>query len=402
MYAPAVGWLIAVALLLPGGCPTVTPPAEETKLPTLRLSARQVDVPLQMVGTQAFVDVWIDGAGPFAFLLDTGASDTFVAYHLATQFPGQIIESERTIADTDGTRIRAGFELAIGALELGPAEVTDLQAGILDLSHLSAALQTPVDGILGFPLFEHASMEIDYGAARLRLSADSLLDPGAGTVMPFVQKNSRPYLTMHIGQQQVSALVDTGNTLALHLPGELEGVGYSAGPRQWYDGADLSGVTTAEIARLQAPVQVGAAVLPAPVVVLGEISEPIIGAGFLRDYIVRFDTPSGQMQLVPQSAAGADDGVRTFGFRYTVLDGQPVITGVLAGGPAEAAGVQTGDTIVGVNQTRLDGLGDDGAWFGTLLLATHTNPANRAVDLALLRADAAPYEVTLESVAWIP
>lgn len=113
------------------------------------------------------VEVYIDRKGPYAFILDTGASITNISAELAGFLK---------LVLTPGPEITAGG----GKLKTSVAELTEVKIGndkennltVLVVSYLdmlSKATGKKIDGVLGYNFMKHYKITIDYPASNLYL-----------------------------------------------------------------------------------------------------------------------------------------------------------------------------------------------------------------------------------------
>jgi predicted aspartyl protease len=112
-------------------------------------------------------EVYIDGKGPFSFILDTGASITSISNELANSLG---------LALTPGPEITAGggkvktSVTTLSEIKLGndkEQNVTVLVAGYLEM--LSKATGKKIDGVLGYDFMKNYEITIDYVAGNLYL-----------------------------------------------------------------------------------------------------------------------------------------------------------------------------------------------------------------------------------------
>ncbi|MDP6922511.1 MAG: retropepsin-like aspartic protease [Lutibacter sp.] len=124
-----------------------------------------IRIPLTKINTKHFeLKGRINGVKG-RFILDTGASDSCVADHLADKF-GLEAEASDTQAAGAGA---SGMETKVShknTLCLNVWELRNVQLVLLDLSHVNQALEAhkaqPVDGIIGADLLERGKALIDY------------------------------------------------------------------------------------------------------------------------------------------------------------------------------------------------------------------------------------------------
>lgn len=113
-------------------------------------------VPLEKQGASWFVPVWIDGKGPFRFLLDSGASETVVGTNLAARLQ---IESRRGGVAQAADRMMDVQEARLTELRLGRMIRRDVPILIIPLPRFNE--QNRIEGVLGLDLFLEAPFLID-------------------------------------------------------------------------------------------------------------------------------------------------------------------------------------------------------------------------------------------------
>lgn len=130
------------------------------------------------------VQVKLNGAGPFEFLLDTGTNTTIIEPELAQQLklrPQDRIELI-TVAGAQAVP-RAQLE----SVALGPAVAENLEALITDLRAIRA-LHSSVRGILGQNFLTRFNYLIDYREKQIEFEADGeLARQMCGVRLPFEQ-----------------------------------------------------------------------------------------------------------------------------------------------------------------------------------------------------------------------
>jgi hypothetical protein len=91
-----------------------------------------------------------------------------VSRRLATEAGVKAIKGSATMAIGAGGELPAQLGYLRG-LRLGSIEAKRLQVAIVDLTHLSAAIGTPIDGVVGYNFLRHYSLVLDYPRRELRL-----------------------------------------------------------------------------------------------------------------------------------------------------------------------------------------------------------------------------------------
>jgi len=114
------------------------------------------------------VPAFVEGQGPFAFAVDTGASSTMLAPGIAQRLGMKTVEVVSATGGGGQVPISAG---GVRSLSLGDACVRDLAVGVGEfLNMLSAAIGARLDGILGHNFLSQFQVTIDYPRALLELA----------------------------------------------------------------------------------------------------------------------------------------------------------------------------------------------------------------------------------------
>jgi hypothetical protein len=170
--------LLAVFAVLLAGCqrrgPDVPPPAP---LPEGEQAVR-LTVLRGAGGAMAFVPIYINGQGPFAFALDTGASHSVVSTEVAEQLGLPVA----------GPPVQTAGVISVG--ELIPVRVESWRVGDVELPPLTLARvnipnppgrQVRLDGLLGSDvLSRYGVIKVDYDGQVLILSPTRTPDGGRG------------------------------------------------------------------------------------------------------------------------------------------------------------------------------------------------------------------------------
>ena len=135
--------------------------------------------PMQMRGLMPVIEVKLNGQGPFAFMIDTGAGmqadvDTAVAERLGLQLSGRAING-----DPSGENDREVATATIDSIALGGS---GRDASSVAFRNVTAVVRPQkitkdypdVDGILGFALFTDYLLTLDYPAMQVRLARGAL------------------------------------------------------------------------------------------------------------------------------------------------------------------------------------------------------------------------------------
>src|SRR5438067_10832374 len=183
--------------------------------------------PVQMRGWMPVVEVKLNGQGPFAFMIDTGAGmqadiDISVAQRLNLQPSGRAING-----DPSGENDREVATLTIDSITFGGGVAKGTRArrtgeGVVEFRNVTAIVRPhkitkdypEVDGILGFALFSDYLLTLDYPAMQVRLARGVLPPANGADILSFEIENRIPVIEVAIGKLRVRAHVDSGNFVA--------------------------------------------------------------------------------------------------------------------------------------------------------------------------------------------
>lgn len=198
----ALGWLA-----VPGRAQEAVP-AVVPRIPTatvdnsLEISGEEIDA--QQKRNRLFIDVRINDAGPFRFLVDSGADRSVIGTGLAQrlQLPaGDIVRVQGMAgAATVGT-------VTIDRLLLGKSEIGPIRAPTFSERDLGA------QGLIGIDALAEQRLLLDFDARTITVQ-DSRTAPvneaGEIVVTARLKKGQLIITQASIGDQRISAVIDTG------------------------------------------------------------------------------------------------------------------------------------------------------------------------------------------------
>jgi predicted aspartyl protease len=133
-------------------------------------AGRSEGMPFQLAHSAkplVLVPAWIEGTGPYAFAVDTGASVTVISPELALQLG---IRTDAAPAMTGGGGTMRASAGMVRSLTIGEARSLDLTVMVADfLGPLSQVVGTSLDGIVGYNFLRGFRVTIDYPDSRLGL-----------------------------------------------------------------------------------------------------------------------------------------------------------------------------------------------------------------------------------------
>lgn len=159
-----------------------------------------------------FVEGTIGGAGPYWFLVDTGASrsalDSAVADALGLAAGGPV-RVQGSAGEVEARSVR------VEDLRLGGGAPLALAPTVYDLSGSLAPEGAKIAGILGFDVLKDQAVLVDVAGGRVAFAptAEALADLAGATVVPFELDNGIPRLRAEIDGLPVELRLDTGAAL---------------------------------------------------------------------------------------------------------------------------------------------------------------------------------------------
>lgn len=255
-------------------------------------SSAVMRAPFEVVGGRIYVQARVNGAGPYRFMFDTGASgmgraDTSLVQELSIPIAG-------TTTNSDGVNTTTINVVRLQSLSLGGMSRTNVDVLSRDYSRDGATVR--ISGIIGREFFADGLLVIDYPARTLLFTRASLR-PGDAGVLAY---RDNFHVPVTIGAETVEGSLDTGSNLTMHVPRSLyDRIGADplvpAG-----EGRRANTVFQLYSTRLHGPVRIGAlSASDIPVMVSDRAPRLNIGAGFLKDYVLAFDQRSQLVALCP-------------------------------------------------------------------------------------------------------
>lgn len=248
--------------------------------------------PFEMVDGRIYVQVRVNGAGPYRFMFDTGASgmgraDTRLVRELSIPVVG-------TTTNSDGVNTAQIDLVRLESLSLGG--MTRENVEVLSRDYHRDGETISISGIVGRDFFGDGLLVIDYPARMLVFTRSSLRSGDAGVLA--YREGFRVPVT--IGAETVEGRLDTGSNLTMHLPRSLyDRVGADPLVRAG-EGRRANTVFQLYSTRLHGPVRIGAVSAGGISVMVSDRAPFLnIGAGFLKDYVVALDQRSQLVALCP-------------------------------------------------------------------------------------------------------
>lgn len=350
--------------------------------------AATVSVPFRVVHGLAVIPVTINGHGPLQLILDTGAPVIVIPdTALASKLGLQIVGNARVGGAGDGTEqtapLASGIKASVGSLTVSNA------FGVIGIA---GDVIPGVDGVIGGAFFRHAAVEFDWDAGVIHFHDPARRGPSiAGDTIPLrVESSLHSYVpgTVVVNGDTVTLdlHLDTGARQTLSIAqktmARLASKPKTAIPT--IVGFGSRGAARGDAIRADA-LRLGAATIP-NVTAYVPNQEPgdqgRVGLPVLKRFNFVVDYPGKRLVLRPRAAQHEPFRFTTTGIvlrpgRDSV---QRLVAHVIAGSPAEQAGIAPGDSVIAVGGVALNTLTEDG-----VLRAVLQPNAGETVTLATTR-----------------
>jgi predicted aspartyl protease len=270
-------------------------------------------IPFEEDDGHIFLQVRINNSAPLWFALDTGAIRSVVDRRRA-QTLGLRSAGSQQVGGAGGTEDAAIIKGV--SIKLPGVELCNQTVWSLPLEALSVANGREMAGIIGYELFSHFVVEIDYAALYINLyEPHSYQYRGRGESIPLELQNGEIYVPAKVTVTGHDAfegqfVIDTGGNGTLLLAKsfvEEHKLLEVVKPTIQAHGGGVGGEVQLVIGRVKS-LRIGSFVIDKPVtgfIKIGEIAEPgkigNIGGRLLRKFRVIFDYSRQRMILEPTS-----------------------------------------------------------------------------------------------------
>jgi hypothetical protein len=365
-------------------------PSRDVVDATLPPGASEAKASLVLDNGRLLVEARINGQGPFAFILDTGGH--------AILTPAMV---ERLGLTARGLGITSGSGSGsmttqyaeVSALEVGGARVEKQPFLVLPLPwpFVERGQAPAIAGLLGLELFERFVVALDYDDGTLRLTRFG--DAPAGTPVALQFTSDMPLAHAELDGKDGIFGIDSGNggdVVVFSRWAMAAGIRdrYRAGSSQASMG--VGGTSVEYLARTE-QFKIGGLPVTALAARLSEATEGAfaarseagnLGQTVLSRFNVVFDYRREAMYLTPRAHPAVVQTPRA-GFTAMKLDAKKFsVLAIASGGPAEAAGLKSGDAIVSIDGVTAEELA------GRDLAAKVRQPVGTPLRLGVLRAGA--------------
>lgn len=249
-------------------------------------------VPMLDIGGRPMIEVRINGKGPYALILDTGASSSGLDPELLREVGVVAVDGgdERTVALD---------QLQVGDLTMRPFRGFS-SGGLL------SALQGPTRprGVLSAAAFPGCLVIFDYPGKQVTIKPGTLPAADNHRVFEYHADEILPVIPVKVADHEYRIHLDTGSPGSVMLPTKYAAeLPLAAPPRTVGRARTVAGEFEVQAATVQGPLAIGDFVLPGSDVRFSDLRpgpEPGIGnvgGAVLRDFVVTFDATNRRIAI---------------------------------------------------------------------------------------------------------
>lgn len=330
--------------------------------------ASQQPIKTEFVDGLILVDITLSGAHGW-WLLDSGYECSVLDSTAARTQGITTTTPEKTPApggDVNQASAR-GLVLGLSGETLRPDSVA-----VVPLVQLSPVVGRRITGILGHDFFARHVVTVDYAKREVLVApAEQWTAPAGVSPLPVWIEAGETFVlgTLWVAGRTVPAKLklDTGSLSGLGLNGSFvvqNRLFPESWPRRPVEGIAVGGATRNFIARLDS-MALGETVILSPVAGWSEDLTRVgdagtMGAPILARFRITFDYARRRLLLVPSPEATLREAWEGAGmFVGQIPDGSVIVLQVLAGTPAESAGIAAGDVLLRVGSMDARAVGLD-------------------------------------------
>lgn len=331
---------------------------------------KKQSIPFTLVKNLIIIPLYINGKGPYNFLLDTGVAQMIITD--TTFLENLDLKRAQTVKVQGygfGDNIEAVLTRNINA-RIGRATIKNIPTAIFkkDIFDLSNYLGIKIHGILGYYFFNSFTVKINYYTNKLTFyNPDTKLEH-KGTTIPIQITGGKPYLTTQIqtselGTLDVDLLIDNGSSHPLMMeslhdkpfPLPIKTIPANLG-------VGINGIINGSMGRIGA-IKLGTYTFNEVLTGFPEYNierstmegrprNGSLGSDILRHFVVTFDYTGGFLYLKKNNNDIPKFEHDMSGLEIYVIQGikdRYYIGRIEVGSPAEEAGLRENDEITAIN-----------------------------------------------------
>ena len=323
-------------------------------------------LPFELINNHIYIQVKLNGRGPYRLLCDTGGANIVtpaVAKELGLKTQGKLEGGGVGEKSEDISLTR------LGRVTIGDAFIDNQMFYVFPLGTFSNVEGIPALGLVGYEVFKRFVVRVDYESSRLTLTEPEQFSyNGAGTAVPFKFNEHIPQVEGEIDGIKGPFDIDTGSRSSIDLFApfvEKHRLKGKYRPRfEGVTGWGVGGPSRSALARADV-LKLGSVEIKRPVTELtlqtkGAFTDAYtagnIGAGVLKRFNLVFDYARQVIYFERNANDAQPDVFDRSGMWINVTEGGGSfdVVDVIAGGPAQQAGLQAGDRILTVDGAKAD------------------------------------------------
>lgn len=251
-------------------------------------------MPIELIHDKPYIEVMVNGHGPYRFLVDTGTgTQALISPDLVHELGIPTVGRAR-LTDPSGLGEQRSDVVWIDSLKIGGVEFEEVQA----VEHRLFREEQHCQGVLGFSLFEDYLLTLDYPGRKMVLKQGTLPKNAAGSLLPLQMKDGVPIARLQIDELSVDAQIDSGGG-GLSLPDAVaEHLKFHTTPVEYGTAESLATKFSLRAARLQQEVRFGPYAFKNAFVEINS-AFPLVNLGStpLKNFVITFDQAEGVMLL---------------------------------------------------------------------------------------------------------
>ncbi|HUQ33286.1 MAG TPA: aspartyl protease family protein [Pyrinomonadaceae bacterium] len=358
-------------------------------------------LPFDLIDNRIVINVRLNGQGPFRLIFDSGAG-AVISPEVARSL-GLKIENLQTGAGGVGEgRVERG-ETTVSRIEVGDIRFPAEDFSVISFSDTKYVFgANRIDGIIGYSIFRHLVVSIDYERKQLTFTEPSgFVYKGNGAIVPIDFDYHLPLIKGELDGVPGIFVIDTGARSSLILYGPfVEQNNLREKYKASFEGVTgwgIGGPVRSHIVRVKTlrlgSVEVQNLIARLSLQKSGALTSAnraaLVGPDVLKQFTTIFDYSRRRIIFEKNNQYGKPDSYDRAGMwfgqegdRFSVID-------VIAGGPAAEAGIRVGDEILAIDGQSVERLD-----LPTVRLSFKNDSPKKRVRLVLER-DGARREVTL-------
>jgi hypothetical protein len=253
-------------------------------------------VALDLRTMRPIVEVFVNGEGPFKFVLDTGASQTMISFDLASRLQLPREGSVMVTAPNSPGGIRSP-QHRIRELRIADLKFFGVKATAIIDDNFQKMLRA--DGVLSAQDFHGYLVTLDYRQRQLTIAPGRLPEADGKTVFDYLLRQNIPGINLDVMGQSTFFHLDSGSPFYIALPGTmLTTLDYEKKPQMVGSAGTVTGIFAVYSGKLAGDIKFGQYTITKPSIeVLDKMPYGNLGYRFFRDYRVTFDYAAHRIRL---------------------------------------------------------------------------------------------------------